>query len=143
MDLIDLICSFFTGSPNNHLLHSLKTIKWLSWPNGETVVTIKKMPPADHKCSSRSPCDLRRQFPCRTTPSICIELSQVRDGRTDCPDGSDEGFNKLNNYNACKLNSVVQQRMRAMRAEPTVPNSVFVTLSAEMKCAHIPIRWSV
>ncbi|CAL1296873.1 unnamed protein product, partial [Larinioides sclopetarius] len=40
--------------------------------------------------SSRSSCDLRTHFPCRTTPSICIELSQVRDGRTDCPDGSDE-----------------------------------------------------
>ncbi|GFT43690.1 uncharacterized protein NPIL_416601 [Nephila pilipes] len=46
-------------------------------------------------CSSRSPCDLRTHFPCRTTPSICIELSRVRDGRTDCPDGSDEGKRSL------------------------------------------------
>ncbi|GBN46628.1 hypothetical protein AVEN_191634-1 [Araneus ventricosus] len=49
----------------------------------------------DSTVSSRSSCDLRTHFPCRTTPSICIELSQVRDGRTDCPDGSDEGKQTL------------------------------------------------
>ncbi|XP_071035921.1 mucin-3B [Parasteatoda tepidariorum] len=40
--------------------------------------------------SARSLCNQKTQFPCRTTPHICIKLSQVRDGRLDCPDGSDE-----------------------------------------------------
>ncbi|KAG8186171.1 hypothetical protein JTE90_011995 [Oedothorax gibbosus] len=40
--------------------------------------------------SSRSPCDPRTHFPCRSTPSLCVLLSQVRDGRVDCPDASDE-----------------------------------------------------